>query len=733
MQYIATAKKADSVTKCIAGPATDDIPELIVCKSNHVEIYKVEDTRLRLLMDHEMFCPIADIQLIYDKQGSQETQLFVLTERNDYCVYNLVPGSTTLPLVTRGDVKDLTGFDSTKCIFDPHHRFTALLVSEKKIKIISKFGQPLNLRKSSGSSTFLKRKVSEVDLASHLFSVQLMENIAFVCILDAPKESKPVFAILHSDSKGQKFIELYDLNINDEELAPRSGRISVDPTAHSILYLPDGGFTLVGDATITKFSVAGKALDSLESGAAIVSSAKNLDNPAEFFLGDSEGKLYLLRTDGKLDLLELGETSIPSSLVSLGKSLLFVGSHYGDSQLVNCTIDEISTINAFDVSVNLAPIVDFCVIDNDKQGQSQIVACSGALKHGALRLIRNGIGIQEIAEMEVGGIQGLWSFKSNAASGDDDVLLLSFFGESKLLGFDEEGEIAELETEIRTDVTNAELILYDKTTLSEKSKWVSPSRINHVCVKDGQVLLGLGGGLLVYIEITELDVLEVKTETHLPHEIACLGMGSTSDNLSTYCIVGLWTEISFRLLQLPTLAPMQTYLLGGDILPRSALSISLDDVDYIFIGLGDGQLCTFTVEKTTGHLELIEIGGKTNAFVSCDRPTIIYPGANNKLVYSNVNLKDVVGVCPFSMASFPGAIAIATATTLTIGLIDDVQRLHIRTIPIGENPRRIAYNLTEKTFAVLTTQFLSPEQERSFVKLYDEQTFECENATLIET
>jgi DNA damage-binding protein 1 len=45
--------------------------------------------------------------------------------------------------------------------------------------------------------------------------------------------------------------------------------------------------------------------------------------------------------------------------------------------------------------VNLGPIVDFCVVDLDRQGQGQVVTCSGAFKDGSLRVVRNGIGINE--------------------------------------------------------------------------------------------------------------------------------------------------------------------------------------------------------------------------------------------------------------------------------------------------------------------------------------------------
>lgn len=58
---------------------------------------------------------------------------------------------------------------------------------------------------------------------------------------------------------------------------------------------------------------------------------------------------------------------------------------------------------------NLAPILDMCVVDLERQGQGQLVTCSGAFKEGSLRIIRNGIGIQEHASIDLPGIKGMWA------------------------------------------------------------------------------------------------------------------------------------------------------------------------------------------------------------------------------------------------------------------------------------------------------------------------------------
>lgn len=46
--------------------------------------------------------------------------------------------------------------------------------------------------------------------------------------------------------------------------------------------------------------------------------------------------------------------------------------------------------------------------------------------------------------------------------------------------------------------------------------------------------------------------------------------------------------------------------------------------------------------------------------------------------------------------------AITDESSLTIGTIDEIQKLHIRTVPLYETPRRIAYQESTESFGVIT-------------------------------
>lgn len=95
----------------------------------------------------------------------------------------------------------------------------------------------------------------------------------------------------------------------------------------------------------------------------------------------------------------LGITSVPESIVYLDKGVVFIGSYFGDSQLIHLRSDiDPDTKCYFDVYEeypNLGPIADMIFVENE--GQNQLITCSGYSRDGSLRIIRNGIGIQEIA------------------------------------------------------------------------------------------------------------------------------------------------------------------------------------------------------------------------------------------------------------------------------------------------------------------------------------------------
>lgn len=97
-----------------------------------------------------------------------------------------------------------------------------------------------------------------------------------------------------------------------------------------------------------------------------------------------------------------------------------------------------------------------------------------------------------------------------------------------------------------------------------------------------QVLLATGGGHLVYLEIGDGILTEVK-HAQLEHDISCLDINPISENPnhSQLAAVGMWTDISVRIFSLPDLNLITKEHLGGEIIPRSVLLCAFEGVRLI--------------------------------------------------------------------------------------------------------------------------------------------------------
>ena len=59
-------------------------------------------------------------------------------------------------------------------------------------------------------------------------------------------------------------------------------------------------------------------------------------------------------------------------------------------------------------------------------------------------------------------------------------------------------------------------------------------------------------------------------------------------------------------------------------------------------------------------------------------------------------------IATFNSSSFADCLAIAKEGALTIGNVEEIQKLHVRTVPLHEQARRIVHQEATKTFGVLT-------------------------------
>ncbi|XP_076310101.1 LOW QUALITY PROTEIN: DNA damage-binding protein pic [Tachypleus tridentatus] len=732
--YAVTAHKPTAVTACATGNFTspDDL-NLILAKNTRLEIYNVTPEGLRPVKEVGIYGKIT-IMKFFRPPGEKKDLLFLLTYKYNAAILECIGSGDTIEIITKahGNVADTIARPSETGsigIIDPQCRVIGLRLYDGLFKVIP-----------------LEKENRELKAFNIRMSDLVVQDIEFLhgCLT-------PTIALIHQDPQG-RHVKTYEISLRDKEFNKGPWRQdNVESEAAIIIAVPEPycGAVIIGQESITyhngdKYIAIAPPIIKQST---IVCYGKVDSNGSRFLLGDMAGRLFVLllereeRMDGtmlvkdlKLELL--GEITIPECLTYLDNSVVYVGSRLGDSQLVKLNVEaneQGSYLEVMESFTNLGPLVDMCVVDLERQGQGQLVTCSGAYKEGSLRIIRNGIGIHEHASIDLPGIKGIWPLKVDAATQYDNVLVLSFVGQTRILMLNgeevEETELPGFDTSQQTfvcgnvkgqqiiQVTAASVRLVSSKTRKLLNEWRPPAEknISVVACNNSQIVCAARENLY-YLEILDGKVKQVSS-TVMEYEVACIDINPLEEGKdeAQLCAVGQWTDISVRILRLPALGEMHKEMLGGEIIPRSILATTFEGIHYLLCALGDGSLFYFILKSDSGNLtdkKKVTLGTQptvlktfrslstTNVFACSDRPTVIY-SSNHKLVFSNVNLREVNHMCPLNSEGYPDSLALAGDNTLLIGTIDEIQKLHIRTVPLGESPRRIAYQEATQTFGVI--------------------------------
>lgn len=822
---------------------------------------------LRAVVDAPIHGRVATLAL-FKPPLKKKHLIFLATERGAFCVLAYDSSKGELVTEAMGDLTDRIGRPA-ECgqigIVDPECRVAGAHLYDGLFKCL-----PLD----------------RTGQMREAFNVRLDElQVVDVAFLHGC--SKPTIAVLHQDTKEARHVKTYEIDLKTKDLvAGPWAQSDLEGGTSRVIPVPAplGGAILLGETVIVYVNGANAnaphmSVDAETRGKAPVSgtSSKSVDvgttttravavatraapfmahgavdaDGSRFLLSDAAGVLHLLvlQNDGErvvsLKLEPLGSTSIASVISYLDNGVAYVGSAYGDSQLVRLHAqpvpvsedppdlssgDQNSTtfVEILETFPNLGPIVDMAVVDLDRHGQGQVVTCSGVAKDGSLRVVRNGVGIQERAAAELPGIKGCWSLKNGDDAPHDTFLVVTFMRETRVLAVDDASdEIGECEFEgfvateqtlwtgnvlggMACQVTSSGVRLVDAATGALKASWSpknehgEPETIGVASGNANVVVVATSGGKLVSLRVgvsspknsrdSSMDVDGVGTEpldasssliavvaTVDPGgEVACLDCSPLEEGKpAEACAVGLWSA-EVKTFSAPGLALLSRAALtradardaaspdetgtasGGSggllnsgasasgVIPRAVLLCKFEGVSYLLVGTGDGGLSAFALDATPGAVggtldlsespKTVSLGARPvtlrafknknarHVFAGSDRPTVIY-GNNGKLVFSNVNVPDVAHASPFDCAAFPDSLALCSDADLVIGGVDDIQKLHVRAVPLGEQPRRIAHQPATNTFAVLTQrENNSSSGDEHFVRLLDAETFETKHA-----
>jgi DNA damage-binding protein 1 len=705
--------------------------------------------------------------------GEKTDHLFIGTQRFQY--FTVVWNPKTRQLDTVHSSTDL----SEKHLRDSQSRDRCLVDPTGQHMVMELFEGILNLVKiikpRKGSLDYLDApqqvRISELKVRASTFLFTETNRPKLAILYDAGKRHPDIRLVTYRvvDEKFQyssfdphrnRENELGDLDLGASHLIPvpkgeeEQKRYIVRNSAAAKAQL--GGVIVVGETKMTYLDDESKAVVEYFLEEASIFVAWERYNDLNYLLADNYARLHLLRinVDGAvvtgIEMRLLGKITKATVLVHMGAGFVYIGSHEGDSQVIRLNLDdENPSIEILQTMANIAPVLDFAVMDmggreeetqtNEySSGQARLVTGSGAWEEGSLRSVRSGVGLEDVgilADME--DIEALFSLRSSGQTQVEDIVLVSFPTETRVLKFDSEGEIEELESfrglsldqptilaltlpnGLLLQVTPQHAIILAGNGVSPQWKPPPGQVITAASANEGHLLLSSNGVSLVSLDIGRgLEEITVQILGD-DNQVACIHVPS---HVSKIGVVGFWKSGSISILNLLNLQIIYSEDLrraGSASIPRDlALTQVLPESlsgPSLFVAMEDGIVLTFNVSKNDYSLlgrksivlgtqqaqfqVLPRDGGLFNVFATCEHPSLIY-GSEGRIVYSAVTAENAIHVCSFNSEAYPNSIIVATPENLKISQIDSERRTHVKTLQMGQCVRRICYSPKERAFGI---------------------------------
>ncbi|MCJ1249851.1 hypothetical protein MMC30_007077 [Trapelia coarctata] len=738
---------------------------VVVAKANRLELYAQTPNGLSLQHSKAIYGRVTMLQKLRPT-SSPIDHLFVGTDRNTFFAVSWDPSSKQLKTEkSYVDLADKTGRDSQsmdRCLIDPMRRFMVLDLFEGILTVFPFFyakmgneGEMIAVETGSPGEPITVR-IPELFVRSSAFLHRRFPP---------PKDDKPRLVLLCDDGDEKASVKIRSLTYAPEGASEQGYaefeeelrlQFDVDPSASHLIPVPAPayGFFILSETSITYVEDDSyhATVEPLQH-ATIFVTWTQID-PQRWLLADDFGSLYFLMVHLDADSVEswkldlLGETPRASVLVYLDGGYAFVGSHQGDSQVIRIHENSLEVVQTM---TNLAPILDFTIMDMGNRageggqtnefssGQARLVTGSGAFQDGSLRSVRSGVGMEEIGNLgQMDHITQLFSLSSGGTSGKTDILVASFFDETRAFEFSPEGEVEEAEDFRGFDLSEGTLLaanvprdrllqvirsaayLTDLESGMSMAEWTPPADQSIIAAStDAHYLaISVGGVDLYVLDISkELDVSAQKT-FGADSQIACLDIPTV---VSGVLIVGFWHGAAISIFNIKNLELIHTIRVSDEAIavPRTVLLTQIlpEQPPTLFVAMADGNVVTYTVDPSTftasgrtstilgtqqANLRAIPKGnGLFNVFAMCEHPSLIY-GAEGRIIYSAVTAEYATCVCPFDTAAFPGAVAISSDAALKIAHVDSERRTHVQTLHVGETVRRVAYSPIEKAFGLGT-------------------------------
>ncbi|KAK8051953.1 hypothetical protein PG993_003338 [Apiospora rasikravindrae] len=773
MAYVVPIHRPHSVRHALRASLypEDEDDCLVLGKANRLEFWKVDrETGLLVEVDSKVVNGTITMLQRLRPRDADIDQLFIGTDRFQYFTLGWDDATQGLNLYSKTYDKDERHMRDSQsqdqCIVDPSGRFMIMLIWEGVINVARM--HPMKTRRFElDFQDQIRIRELFIRSATFLHSETAQPKVAFLyqTRTDNP-DAQLVTYRLYSDDRNNTVsnfetkdqIDRFEIQDPGAAMLIPVGRGEEDHKRYIVRNAQQaraqlGGFIVVGETRLLYYDDAARKTveTALVESSIFVAWAEY--NVSHYFIGDDYGTMWLLEIQLEngavvtgLEMKKIGITSRANRLEYLGDNLLFVASHYGNSQLFrvdpnNYTLDLVQELT------NISPVLDFTIMDMGNRegeeqtvneyssGQARIVAGSGVHKDGSLRSVRSGVGLEDVGILaDMDNIRSLFPIRTGASS-KCDTLLVSFLTETRAFAFSASGDIEEVEEFKGTSLNEQTLVAQNlsdgrliQVTLAAcgllmlKAALPSPAGVMQLAKLLQMHQLTTTGSFyhLISLKIEHDLIRTEQNDLGEKEQVACIHLPPQYPNIG---VVGFWKSGTISIMDLKTLQPLHSESLRKqDDLTSVPRDIVLAQVlppessgPSLFVAMEDGFVFTFNVSKSdfalsgrksivlgTRHarLQLLPKPNDVyNVFSTSEHSSLIY-ASHGRIIYSAVTAQDATCVCPFDTEAFPECMALATENTLKLALIDDERRTHVRALPMEQTVRRIAYSRNERAFGL---------------------------------
>lgn len=477
----------------------------------------------------------------------------------------------------------------------------------------------------------------------------------------------------------------------------------------------------------------------------------------------------------------------PNALTYLGENLVSIASTGGDSVVAQIEMQEgideqgdvkMAKASAYALKIvyrwnNLAPILDFIVDDgaggdpsNARSAQARIITASGTGPTGSLRIVRNGVSLEDVISIDEINTRRLWSIEG-ASSGETQFIVLAYHNSTRLLKVAPQSGGMEDVTEVykaaglRVDkpvleagrlsdklfilVNDLEVSIWSIDEVARIAQWtmgqagaeaISTGSISKAAIDNsGQVLLSASTHVILLQAQPDGKIDLIKLQD-MQSEVSALDISPIDgSNRGVYAAIALWNPQIVKVIQLSSwedvtpsaLAVPQPNLVRSVKLHTFSINSVATSEPYLLLGLGDGTLNSYGLSLPTADSFSKRIGivekrsasmgnqplhlrsfttskGLQAIFVNCDRPSVVFSHGKG-LQYSTVRHREVNDVCQFTLQDEIMMI-FAKMDQLIISKMSQIQKLDVGTVELGnDNPVALAMSAKTRSIAAATNSF----------------------------